>query len=168
VRVPFSATHDERRGPPAYRALARETLAGAGDSQKPENTCARGPVQLSALRSFRYRIGSENEERFSLTGADPGRKPSRTDRAPRRQAKNALHSPTLHAPQIPSWMYIRGGGFVGQNACRSTLFPSAPLMTRPNSLCQPALPYSIRGLQGLASRIDGAIRSYAKCSFVLG
>jgi hypothetical protein len=29
--------------------------------------------------------------RFSLTGAESGWKPSRTDRAPRRQAKNALH-----------------------------------------------------------------------------
>jgi hypothetical protein len=33
----------------------------------------------------------DSEERFSLTGADPDWKPSRTDRAPRRQTKKALH-----------------------------------------------------------------------------
>ena len=51
----------------------------------------RGPLNAHSLR-WGPRL---SPTRFSLTGADPGRKPSRTDRAPRRQAKNALHYPTL-------------------------------------------------------------------------
>ena len=68
------------RRPRCRRKCSQSTgrNASKGRTSIPAGTIKRWGPRLSPTR-------------FSLTGADPGWKPSRTDRAPRRQAKNALH-----------------------------------------------------------------------------
>ncbi len=53
-----------------------------------------------------------------------------------RQGKQYAHKPGehLHSPRHAALSRVRALAFrSAQNACRSTLFPSAPPMTRPNS-----------------------------------
>ena len=93
-RAPFRSQRPAQpvRSRPSWQIPGLVAVANAPNL--PAATPRRGALQYQRkpLNAHSRRWGPRlSPTRFSLTGADPGWKPSRTDRAPRRQAKNALH-----------------------------------------------------------------------------